>query len=172
MAGKTLLLISVLAGLMHWPACAQSATDIPALKGLAPVTVLAKTPGGSAALAANYTVTGGIQTGTIRQSTLLPFAVQQQHALRDAFITGSNLAQLSVGLGTTLGAGYQARPHCEDWTQCTKISQAVADVIAYANETSGINSNSGKYFFANATTNGKTPVSAEARAILEANGGD
>jgi hypothetical protein len=172
MAGKTLLLISVLAGLMHWPACAQSATDIPALKGLAPVTVLAKTSGGSAALAANYTVTGGIQTGAIRQSTLLPFAAQQQQALRDAFITGSNLAQLSDGLGTTLGAAYVARAHCEDWTHCTNISKAVADVIAYANATSGLNSNSAKYFFANATTDGKTPVSVEAMAILKANGGD
>jgi len=101
------------------------------------------------------------------------FAMQrQQQALRDAFITGSNLAQLSDGLGTTLGAGYLARAHCKNWTHCTNVSPAVADVIAYANATSAINSNSGKYFFANATTDGKKPVSAEALAILKANGGD
>lgn len=172
MTRKKLLLISVLAGLARWQAGAQSPTDIPALKGLAPVTVLAKTSSGSAALAANYTVTGGIQTGAIRQSTLLPFAAQQQQALRDAFITGGNFAQLSDGLGTTLGSAYLARAHCSDWTHCSNISQAVADVIAYANATSAANSNSGKYFFANQTTDGKAPVSAEAMAILKANGGD
>jgi hypothetical protein len=131
-----------------------------------------KTSHGSAALAANYTVTGGIQTGAIRQSTLLPFAAQQQQALRDAFITGSNVAQLSDGLGTTLGSAYLARAHCQDWTHCTNVSKAVADLIAYANTTSALNSNAGKYFFANGTTDGKTPVSAEAMAVLKANGGD
>src|SRR5271163_1803394 len=70
---------------------AQSVTDMAVLKGLAPVTTLSNTPGGIAALAANYTVTGGIQTGEIRQSTLLPFAEQQQQALRDAVITDKNL---------------------------------------------------------------------------------
>jgi hypothetical protein len=65
-----------------------------------------------------------------------------------------------------------ARAHCQDWTHCTKVSKAVADLIAYANTTSAINSNAGKYFFANGTTDGKTPVSAEAMAILKANGGD
>jgi hypothetical protein len=143
-----------------------------ALKGLAPVTVLAKTPEGRAALASNYAVTGGIQTGAIRQSTLLPFAEQQQQALRDAFITAGNLVQLSDGLGTTLGAAYVARAHCVDRTHCTQISQSVADLIAYANATTSSNSNSGKYFFANETTDGKTPVSAEAMEIFKANGGD
>ena len=98
--------------------------------------MLSKTPEGRAALAANYTVTGGIQTGAIRQSTLLPFAEQQQQALRDAFTTGDNLADLADGLGTTLGAGYLARAHYTDRTHFTSISQAVADVIAYANATS------------------------------------
>ena len=102
----------------------------------------------------------------------MPFAAQQQQALRDAFITSINLAQLSDGLGTTLGSAYLARAHCQDWTSCTSVSAAVANLIAYANGTSGINSNAGKYFFANGTTDGKTPVSAEAMAILKANGGD
>lgn len=172
MTRNIFLIVGVFTGLTSWQAIAQAPTDIPALKGLAPVTILAKTSQGSAALAANFTVTGGIQTGAIRQATLLPFAGQQQQALRDAFITGSNLAQLSDGLGTTLGAAYQARAHCQDWTHCTNVSKAVADLIAYANATSAINSNSGKYFFANATTDGKTPVSSEAMAILKANGGD
>ncbi|MGA8711553.1 MAG: PA-phosphatase, partial [Roseiarcus sp.] len=82
-----------------------------ALRGLAPVSTLSNSSSGKAALASNFTVTGGIQTGVIRQPTLLPFAEQQQQALRDAFITDGNLAQLAEGLGTTLGAAYQARAH-------------------------------------------------------------
>jgi hypothetical protein len=168
----TALLVAVLNALATFPAAAQSPTDIAALKGLAAVAVLGKTPEGRAALAANYAMTGGIQTGDVRQSILLPFAEQQQQALRDAFVTAGNFAQLSDGLGTTLGAAYQARAHCADWTHCTNISPAIADLIAYTNATSANNSNAGKYFLANGTTDGKTPVSAEAMAILKANGGD
>ena len=40
-------------------------------------------------------------------------------------------------------------------------------MIAYANSTSGSDSNSGKYFFANGTTNGKKPASDEALAIFK-----
>src|ERR1700733_14970211 len=172
MTGKTFLAIGVLCALMAFQAGAQSTTDMAVLKGLSPVTMLSNTPEGTAALAANYTVTGGIQTGAIRQSTLLPFAEQQQQALRDAFITSGNLAQLADGLGTTLGASYLARAHYIDQTNFTNISQPVADVIAYANATTEVNSNAGKYFFANATTDGKTPVSAEAKAILKKIRGD
>ena len=39
-------------------------------------------------------------------------------------------------------------------------------MIAYANSTSGSDSNAGKYFFANGTTNGKKPASDEAMAIF------
>ena len=39
-------------------------------------------------------------------------------------------------------------------------------MIAYANSTSGSDSNAGKYFFANGTTDGKKPVSDEALAIF------
>jgi PAP2 superfamily len=172
MTGRMLLAIGALSALIPLAAGAQSATDMAALKGLAPVTVLSKTPAGRAALAANYTVTGGIQTGAIRQPTLLPFAEQRQQALRDAFTTGGNLADLADGLGTTLGAGYVARAHNTDRENFTSISQAVADTIAYAGATSGRNSNSAKYFFANATTDGKAPVSAEAMSILKDNGGE
>jgi hypothetical protein len=146
---------------------AQTATNMAALKGLAPVSALSNTTDGEAALAANFTVTGGIQTGAIRQPTLLPFAEQQQQALRDAFITDGNLTQLADGLGATLGAAYQARAHYLDRQRFTSISESVAKVIAYANSTSGSDSNSGKYFFANATTDGKKPVSDEATAIFK-----
>jgi hypothetical protein len=166
------LLVGV--GLCALAACAaeaQSATDLPVLKGLAPVTVLEKTLAGQAALAANYTVTGGIQTGAVTQATLLPFAEQQQQALQDAFITDGNLAQLADGLGTTLGAAYVARAHYVDRTHFTSLSKPVQYVIAYSMAIAGSNSNAGKYFFANETTEGKTSVSAEAKAILKENGG-
>lgn len=172
MLPKTLLLAGALYALMPFQAGAQSATDIAALKGLAPVSVLSHTTEGEAALAANYTVTGGIQTGAIRQSTLLPLAEQQQQALRDAFISGGNLEQLADGLGTSLGAAYVARAHYIDRKHFADLSQSVHDLIAYANGITAANSNSGKYFFANATTDGKSPVSAEAMAILKEDGGD
>jgi hypothetical protein len=156
---------------MFSAADAQSPTDMAALQGLAPVTTLSKTDAGRAALAANFTVTGGIQTGAIRQPTLLPFAEQQQQALRDAFITGANDAGLADGLGTTLGSAWLARAHYIDRERYTDISRAVTAVIVYANLASGANAGSGKFFFANQTTDGNTPVSQEAKAILTRNGG-
>jgi hypothetical protein len=147
------------------------AIDLAVLKGLAPVTILAKTYAGTAALGANYAVTGGVASGATLQATLLPFAEQQQQALRDVYITQGNLAELADGLGTTLGAAYLARAHYIDRSHCTDLSQAVADVIAYANATTGAHSNAGKYFFANATTDGTKPVSPEALAILNDIGG-
>ncbi|WP_174254974.1 phosphatase PAP2 family protein [Acidisphaera sp. S103] len=167
MTGRTLLGIATLCFLFSQQSGAQSVTNMAVLKGLAPVAALSNTAEGKAALAANYTVTGGIQTGTIRQPTLLPFTDQQQQALRDAFITYGNLAELADGLGTTLGAAYQARAHYIDREHFTSISQSVAGLIAYANATTASDSNAGKYFFANATTDGKTPVSAEAEAVLK-----
>jgi PAP2 superfamily len=163
------------------PARSQSPNDIPVLQGLAPVAALA-TPGtnyaGQAALGANLTVTGGIQTGDLRQPTLLPFAEQQQQALRDAYITDANLAQLADGLGTALGSAYLARFHYIDRNHstplpndATPLSKALLDLISYANSTTYTSSNSGKYFFANATTDGTKPVSDEALAILKAIGG-
>ena len=146
---------------------AQSAPDAATLKGLAPVTVLLNTEGGKSALGANYTVTGGIQTGAITQPTLLPFAEQQEQALQDAFITGSNLAQLADGLGTTLGSAYVARFHYIDQKQTSKLPQSIGDLIGYATAVSGAHSNAGKYFFANETTDGKTPVSSDEAAILK-----
>ena len=142
-------ILVVLCVLLPLYAGAQSVTDMVALKGLAPVSALANTPEGRAALAANYTVTGGIQTGEIRQPTLLPFAEQRQQALQDAFITGGNLAQLADGLGTTLGSAYLARAHYIDRKHFTSLSPLLAQVIAYAEMASEKNSGVGKYFFAN-----------------------
>lgn len=150
---------------------AQSTTDMATLKGLAPVSTLAETDAGKAALGANYVVTGGIQNGTILLPTLLPFAEQQQQALRDVFITSGDLAQLADGLGTTLGGAYIARAHYIDRRNYTSISPNVAEVIHFANSTTGANSNSGKYFFANGTTDGTKPVSSEAAEILATSGG-
>ena len=153
------------------PGGAQTITNLAVLKGLSPLTVLGKSQSGKAALSSNYAVTGGIQTGDIGQPTLLPFAEQQQQALRDAFITDGNLSELADGLGTTLGGAYVARAHYRDRDHFTSVSQAVADLIAYTNATTMSDSNAGKYFFANATTDGRTPVSAEAADILNKIGG-
>ncbi len=165
-------LIGGLVALVPWRLEAQQAPNPVVLKGLAAVTVLNKTPEGKAALAANFTVTGGIQTGALRQPTLLPFAEQQGQALRDAFITGGNLAELSDGLGTTLGAAYLARAHYTDRTHFTNLSASVANVIRYADAATEEDSNAGKYLFANATTDGKTPVPRALMSLLPEIGGE
>lgn len=170
--GMGLRLIFGAAGaLMPLVGGAQSATDMAALRGLSPVSVLGNTAEGKAALTANYQVTGGIETGQLAQPTLLPFEEQRQQALRDAFITGDNLSQLSDGLGTTLGSAYLARVHSIDRRHSTKPPEAVLAVIATAQRVSGGHSGAGKYFFANATTNGKTAVSQEAADLLKGIGG-
>jgi hypothetical protein len=125
--------ILVLCVLMFAHAQAQTPMDSKVLKGLSPVTVLLKTDSGKAALAANYTVTGGIQTGSLSQPTLLPFPLQQQQALRDAFIGSNNLSQLADGLGTTLGSAYVARFHNIDEYKTSKLPESIAEVIGYAN---------------------------------------
>jgi PAP2 superfamily protein len=168
---KSSLLAAFILGLQALGATAQADMDLDILRGLAPVTVLAKTPEGNAALAANFTVTGEIQNGSMRQTTLLPFAEQQQQALQDVFITGGNLAQLADGLGTTLGSAYVARAHYLDRTRFTSVSPAVANVISYALTLTGTDSGAAKYFFANATSDGKTPASADALDVLTKIGG-
>jgi hypothetical protein len=171
MIRKALVLAAVFFAFVPFHADAQSSNDTAVLRGLAPVTVLANTPAGKAALSANFTVTGGIQTGAIRQATPLPFAEQQQQALRDAYITGGNFTQLADGLGSTLGAAYQARARTSDRSHFTSVSKAVADLMAYAEGTTSLHAGAGKFFFANATTDGKKPVSSEVAAILKGNGG-
>ncbi|MCJ2037294.1 phosphatase PAP2 family protein [Methylobacterium sp. J-068] len=153
------------------PALAQSATNLTALSGLAPVSALAASPEGRAALEANLRVTGDIQAARARQPLLLPEAEQRQLALRDAFITDGNATELADGLGSRLGGLYQARARYTDREKFTNVAQSVADLIGYTNNVAKSDSNAGKYFFANGTTNGKVPVSEAARAILAARGG-
>jgi len=172
-----LLVVVVAASALLSPgtASAQSATSLAVLRGLVPVTALGGTDAGRAALAANLTVTGAIQDGTANQPTMLPFPEQQQQALRDAFITDGNAFQLADGLGTSLGDAYQrltsVTRDADGQVDFTNVSPAVAKVIAFASNTTKADSNAGKYFFANATTDGKEPVSAEAAAILQQTGG-
>ncbi len=160
------------------PGAAQTETDLRMLRGLAAVTALDKTDAGTAALGANLAVTGAIQNGTSAQPTLLPLPDQRQQALSDALITGENAYGLADGLGSTLGAAYQAATGYTIVTEDGKkklhapnISPAVARYIAYANGTSRADSNLAKFFFANATTNGKAAVSDAAHAILTEIGG-
>ena len=150
---------------------AQTATNLPALRGLAPISALRNSEAGKAALAANLRITAAIQSGMLKQPILLPFADQQRQALRDAFITQWNASELADGLGSTLGAAYQVRASYRAPKDFTNISTAVADVIAYANETTEADSRSAKYFFGNKTTDGKMRVSSEAMAILSADHG-
>jgi PAP2 superfamily len=173
MSAKTVLLVGLLCFSFAAPtgAEAQTATNLAVLKGLAPLTILGKSNQGKAALAANFSVTGGIQTGVFRQSTLLPFEEQQQQALKDAFITSGNLTQLADGLGTALGSAYIARAHYKDRDHYTNVAPSVADLIAYTNATTRDDSNSAKFFFANGTTDGKAAASDAALAILSKIGG-
>ncbi|WP_407530387.1 phosphatase PAP2 family protein [Methylobacterium oryzisoli] len=153
------------------PAIAQSATNLTALRGLAPVSALATSREGRAALDANLKVTGDIQSGTAKQPLLLPLDEQRQLALRDAFITDGNATELADGLGSTLGELYQAKARYADYKTFTNIAPSVADLLGYTNNVAKSDSNSGKFFFANGTTNGKVPVSEAAAAILTERGG-
>ncbi len=164
-------LVGFVCSFLPFLAGAQSPSDMVALKGLAPVAVLPNTVEGRAALSANYTVTGALQTGLLRQATPLPFAEQQQQALRDVFITRGNLSQLADGLGTTLGAAYIARAHYIDRSTYSKPLKSVGEVIAYADAVSSLNSDAGKYFFANLTIDGIKPVSSLAIDVLKHLGG-
>jgi len=166
MVAKTLRVVAAVCALLSFEAAAQSPNLQGVLQGLAPVSALADTAEGKAALDANFRITGGIQTGAIQQPTLLPFAQQQQQALQDAFITGGNLADLADGLGTTLGDAYIARAHYIDTKRYTRPPQSVTDVMVYAEGITQSHSNSGKYFFANATTDGTHAVPAREAAIL------
>ncbi len=146
---------------------AQTANNLAALKGLAPFATLPNSPAGQAALAANFAVTGGVQTGLLRRPTLSalrrPAAAGAERRLhhrrrsRRSRRRAWNDARRRLCRARPL-----SRPRA--FHQCVA---SVADVVAYALATSGADSNSGKYFFANATTDGKTPVSDQAAAILK-----
>ncbi|KQP94252.1 PA-phosphatase [Methylobacterium sp. Leaf113] len=153
------------------PAVAQSAPNLAALRGLAPVSALGGSAEGQAALAANLRVTGDVQEGGVPALRLLPLAEQRQFALRDSFITDGNATELADGLGSTLGALYQDTARYTDPATFTNVAPSVADLLGYTNSVAKSDSNAGKYFFANATTNGKDSVSAAASSILTEIGG-
>jgi membrane-associated phospholipid phosphatase len=163
-----LLTVLMLGG--SW-ACAQTPSQLIALQGLAPMSALAGTEAGKAALVANLEITAKLQQGSAQQPMLQPFAAQQQQALRDAFTTAGNAADLADGLGSTLGGAYQsvARYTSTDGGRTfsvTSVSPAVAQVLLYAYGTSHSDSGVAKFFFANGTLDGKTPASAEALAVF------
>jgi len=155
--------------------------NVRALTGLAPFSLLDNTQAGQAALAANYQVTSDIQTGAAKQDLLLPFAAQQDQALKDAYITFTNATELADGLGTKLGGAYHAKAKCTGTddggkaTVCTNIGPAVAKLILYTATLTASDSNAGKYFFADAMSKiGKakaTKAPADEIAILTAIGG-
>jgi membrane-associated phospholipid phosphatase len=172
---KSIAVLAALA-LLAANAQAQSAINLNALQGLAPVSTLNGTDAGRAALAGNLAVTAAIADGTAHQPILLPFPEQQQQALSDAAITSANAYQLADGLGSKLGGVYQSSTgytSVDDGktVNFTNISPAVARLIAYASATTSSDSGSGKFFFANATLDKSQPVSAAAMAILQQFGG-
>ena len=153
------------------PAAAQSAQNLTALRGLAPVSALGESAAGRDALDANLRVTGTIQAGAGKVPFLLPLSEQRQLALRDSFITDGNATELADGLGSKLGGLYQAKARYAADETFTNVAASVADLLGYTNNVAKSDSNAGKYFFANATTNGKAPVSEAAAVILTERGG-
>src|SRR5271154_5812394 len=145
----------------------QSTANLNVLQGLAPVSALGDSDAGKAALGRNLAITAAIQDGSAHQPTLLGFPEQQQQALRDAFITDGNASELADGLGSKLDgiylskAGYQSTDDGKTYS-FTSVSPAIAQLIAYTDATTYSDSGLAKYFFANETTDSKTPVSAEA----------
>src|SRR5262249_59216570 len=165
------LLSVILIAVQAIPTFGQSPTNLIALQGLVPISALSKTETGKAALAANLVVTAAIQEGSAKQPLLLPFPTEQQQALRDAYITDGNAYELADGLGTGLSRAYWSLTSFQSsddgkTSTFTSLSPSVALLIAYTNRTTRSDSNSAKYFFGNGTTDGKTPVSAEAAAIM------
>lgn len=172
-------MIAILAGALPSAAQAQTALNLLALQGLAPFSTLDNTAAGKAALAANLKVTGDIQTGVSGQPGLQAFPAQQEQAVKDALITSGNAYELADGLGTKLGGAYQSLTSYTSSNDgktavFTNISPAIANLIGYTATLTGSDSNSGKFFFADAmqkTTGPAVPVSAAGQAILTQAGG-
>ena len=83
MQAATKVALAIAFALVSSPGMAQTPVNLEALKGLAPVATMTKTHAGHAALSSNLAMTGAIQTGSLPQTTQLPFHSQQQQALRD-----------------------------------------------------------------------------------------
>jgi hypothetical protein len=175
---KAVRILPILAALALCAGAARA--DDPArldvLRGLAPVTTLSNDSAGRAALKANLMNTGAIQLGAAHQPTLLPFNDQQQRALRDGFIATANASVLADGLGSTLGGVYQSLAPCTSdddgkTAHCAPLSPAVAKVAGMASDLTRADAGAGKFFFANATTDGTQAASPEAAAIIKDVGG-
>jgi autotransporter-associated beta strand protein len=150
---------------------AQTATAVDALQVLAPFSTLGNTAAGRAALAANLSETIAVQNGTAGQPLLLSFGQAQEKALRDNTLTFQNAYELADGLGTTLGGTYQSLTSYPASGTPTNISSNLTQLFNYVFTVPILDSNTIKYIFANGTTDGSTPVSSAALALLTANGG-
>lgn len=173
------LTIVVLTAAIPAGARAQSAVNLAVLQGLLPFSVLLNSVAGKAVLAANFAVTDAIQIGRSKQPALQSVARQREQALEDAFITSANARELTDGLGTRLGTAYRSLTSytsTDDGTTVsfTSVAPDVETLIAYTYALTGADSNSAKYFFADAsvvTSSGTTPASPEAADLLAADRG-
>jgi membrane-associated phospholipid phosphatase len=158
---------------------AQAEVNLPALRGLAPFSVLPNTAAGQAALESNYVVTGAIADGTAKQAALQASALQRDQALEDAFITSGNASELADGLGTQLGTEYQVAAVYTSGddgatSSFTSVSPQLAALFAYTAGVTGADAAAAKFFFANATvvSHGEAgPLSKDGASILSAAGG-
>ncbi len=176
----SLSVLAVAASLAASRAEAQTAINLIALQGLAPFSTLDNSDAGKAALAANFTITRAIQTGTANQPGLQPLSAQQEQALRDAFSTTENATELADGLGTKLGGIYQAAASYASsddgkTVKVTNVAPAVGNLLKYSFKLISADASAAKFFFANGTvktgSNPAAPASPAALAILTANGG-
>ncbi len=159
---------SVLLPLMSLaPACRAEAPSVDAvLAGLAPTASLGQTELGRAALAANARVTASVQTGTAAQPLLLPFAAQEAQALRDATITGADLADLADGLGTRLDRAWRAGADDAAPNTVTKLPPAPATLVSYTLDLVLSDASVAKFFFANGTIDGRVAAAPRLAALL------
>ena len=163
---RGLVLSSILLAASPGCAAAQSAAHLAAFAGLAPASALGATAAGRAALAANLRITAAIQTGAHTPPLLVPFAFQEEQALRDGFITGANLGDLADGLGSALGPAWRAHGDYSAPRTHASLSPEVETLVSYTVDIVEGDSWAAKFFFANATTDGTTPVAAEMAAIM------
>ncbi len=152
------------------PAAAQSAQNLTALKGLAPVSALGASETGRAALDANLTVTGAIQAGTGAVPFLLPLSDQRQLALRDSFITDGNATELADGLGSKLATSTRPRPlrRGRDLHQRGAVRRRSPRLHQPRRQ---VRLERGQVFLRERHHHGKAPVSEAAAAILTERGG-
>jgi hypothetical protein len=149
-----------------------STANLLALHGLAGFSALATTDAGKAALQANLTTTQEIQAGASPLPGLQKFPARQEQALRDATVTSSNARELADGLGSTLGDAYNSLTDYPASGACSyggkeggNAADSVKILIAYTVALTGADSQAAKYYFANRTLDGKTPLGAPENII-------